>query len=445
MSPPIVIALLLAGIFVLGSVLYAISRGSNKTRRPRTRDKNALMREANKALAQNPKDAEALNTLAGIYYSEQEWEKAAKTYGVLMDLVATNPGLNEHEITLRHGLASMQIGDSQNAYKSLMLARRDHEDQFEINYNLGQLEFKRKNYERALHLLRAAHESRPDHLGTTKHLGQSYFRVKRFRDAISLLRRVGEQEPDDKETIFYLGQAYYEAGQSDQASRIFGHLRADPTYGPRASLMAGSIHLKARLYDEAEMDFQIGLRHENVPPEILLEIKYRLAATYTRKQQLDKALQVLQEIARVNPNYKDVSAQLERSRELAGNRNLQIFLMAPTSEFVGLCRRIVVNYFPRSKAKITDISVGRSEYTDILAEINTAKWEDVVLFRFVRSSSAVGELVLRDLHSRTKELHAGRGLCICAGSFSETAIAFVEARLIDLIDKEGLNKLLKRV
>ncbi|MFW5783693.1 MAG: tetratricopeptide repeat protein, partial [Spirochaetota bacterium] len=229
MSPPIVIALLLAGIFVLGSVLYAISRGSNKTRRPRTRDKNALMREANKALAQNPKDAEALNTLAGIYYSEQEWEKAAKTYGVLMDLVATNPGLNEHEITLRHGLASMQIGDSQNAYKSLMLARRDHEDQFEINYNLGQLEFKRKNYERALHLLRAAHESRPDHLGTTKHLGQSYFRVKRFRDAISLLRRVGEQEPDDKETIFYLGQAYYEAGQSDQASRIFGHLRADPT------------------------------------------------------------------------------------------------------------------------------------------------------------------------------------------------------------------------
>lgn len=439
------IALLLAGIFVLGSVLYAISRGSNKTRRPRTRDKNALMREANKALAQNPKDAEALNTLAGIYYSEQEWEKAAKTYGVLMDLVATNPGLNEHEITLRHGLASMQIGDSQNAYKSLMLARRDHEDQFEINYNLGQLEFKRKNYERALHLLRAAHESRPDHLGTTKHLGQSYFRVKRFRDAISLLRRVGEQEPDDKETIFYLGQAYYEAGQSDQASRIFGHLRADPTYGPRASLMAGSIHLKARLYDEAEMDFQIGLRHENVPPEILLEIKYRLAATYTRKQQLDKALQVLQEIARVNPNYKDVSAQLERSRELAGNRNLQIFLMAPTSEFVGLCRRIVVNYFPRSKAKITDISVGRSEYTDILAEINTAKWEDVVLFRFVRSSSAVGELVLRDLHSRTKELHAGRGLCICAGSFSETAIAFVEARLIDLIDKEGLNKLLKRV
>ena len=108
-------------------------------------------------------------------------------------------------------------------------------------------------------------------------------------------------------------------------------------------------------------------------------------------------------------------------------------------------RRIVTNYFPRSKTKITDIAVGRADYADLLAEIHTAKWEDVVLFRFVRSSSAVGELVLRDLHARIKDLHAGRGLCICAGTYSESAIAFVEARLIDLINKEDLTKLLKRV
>jgi tetratricopeptide (TPR) repeat protein len=440
-----VIALLAGGIVLLGGVLYTISRGSSKGKPSRKKDRNALMREANRALSQNPKDAHALNTLADIYYSEQQWEKAAKTYGILMDLVATNPDLNEHLITLRHGLASMQVGEYQDAYKSLMLARKDHEDQFEINYNLGQLEFKRKNYERAANLLKSAHEKRPEHLGTAKYLGQSYYRLKRYRDSISLLRRVTEAEPDDKESIFYLGQAYYESGQSDQALRIFGHLRADPTYGPRASLIAGSLHLKSRLYDEAEMDFQIGLRHQNITPEVMLELKYRLAATYTRKQQLEKALQVLQEIAQVNPSYKDVSEQLERSRELAGNRNLQTFLMAPTSEFVGLCRRIVTNYFPRSKTKITDITVGRSEYTDVLAEINTAKWEDTVLFRFVRSSGAVGELVLRDLHSRTKELHAGRGLCICAGTFSEGAVAYVEARLIDLIDKEHLTKLLKRV
>ena len=445
MSLSVLIPILAAGILVLIVVLISVGRGARKRSGGRAKDRKTIVREANRALAQNPKDAAALSVLADVYFQEQEWEKSVRTYDLLSGLVATNPDLDEHTILLRHGLSALQVGDPASAYKSLMLARKDHEDLFEINFNLGQLEFRRKNYDRAIGLLRAASNSRPDHVQTAKYLGQSYFRTKKMRESVALLRKVAEAEPDDKESVFYLGQAYFESGQNDQAQRIFGHLRADPVYGPRASLMAGSLHMKSRLYDEAEMDFKIGLKHESIPPDIMLEIKYRLAATLTKKQQLEDALVVLQEISRVNPNYKDVSAQLTKSRELAGNKNLQTYLMAATSEFVGLCRRITVNYFQRSQTKVLDISVGRSEYVDILAEVHTAKWEDVVLFRYVRSTSAVGELLLRDLHSRIKEVHAGRGLCICAGSYSEGAIAFVEARLIDLIAKEDLNKLLKRV
>jgi tetratricopeptide (TPR) repeat protein len=438
------IPLLVIGIAVLIGFLLLLSR-ANRQQRPRTKDKNAIIREANRALAHNPKDARALNALAGIYYADQDWEKAAGTYRQLIDLVPTSPALNEHEIMLRHGLASMKTGDHQGAYRSLVLARRDHEDQFDINLNLGQLELRRKNYERAASLLRNAQASRPDHAETAKLLGQAYYRMKRFRDAIPLLRRIAEAEPDDKESTFYLGQAYYEGGHTDDAVRTFGRLRADPVYGPRAALMAGSLHLKARRYDEAETDFQIGLRHSDVPTEIVLETKYRLAAAYTRKRQLGKALEQLQDIARINPSYKDVASQLERSRELASNRNLQTYLMSTTSEFVGLCRRIVMKYFPGSITKITDISAGSSEQVDILAEVSNPRWEDVVLFRFVRSSGAVGELVLRDLYSRMKEVHAGRGICASAGVYSEAAVSFVEARLIDLVGKEELTKLLKAV
>ena len=437
--------LLAVGVTLLFATVFAVSRRSSSGKSPRTKDRQALVAAANRALAQNPKDSNALGVLADVYYSDQEWEKAARTYALLTGLVATNPDLDEHLINVRHGLSSVQINDLENAYKSLTLARQGHEDEFEINYNLGQIEVRRRNYERAVGLLRAAYEKRPDHAGTARYLGQAYYRIKRPKEAISLLRRVADAQPDDKESIFMLGQAYYEAGQSDQAIRVFTHLRADPAFGPKSALMAGSLHLKARNYDAAEMDFKIGLKHPGIPPEVLLELKYRLAATYSRRQNIEDALRELDEIARINPQYKDVSAQLAHARELAGNRHLQVFLIAPTSEFIGLCRRIVTNYFARSNVKITDISSNRNEYVDVLAEVSTAKWEDTVLFRFVRSNSSVGELVLRDLHSRTKEVHAGRGLCICAGNYSEGATAFVEARLIDLIDKEGLDKLLKRV
>jgi tetratricopeptide (TPR) repeat protein len=442
---PLLIGILVISIVVLAGITYIVIRTTETRRKPRSRDRHAVIREANRALAQNPKDADALNALAEVYYAEKDWAKAAKTYSVLIDLVAANPQMDEDEILLRHGLSSMQIGQTDEAYRSLVLARKGNEAKFEINYNLGQIELQRRAYEKAVPLLRAAHDERPEHMPTAKALGQVYFHVKRHREAIALLKRVTDAEPDDKESIFTLGQAYYELGQNEAASRIFGHLRPDPVYGPRSALMAGSIHLKSHAYDEAELDFQIGLKHEKMQPEILLELKYRLAATYTRKNQLDRAIDMLRQIAQVNPAYKDVAAQIERSRELAGNENLRVFLVAPTSEFIGLCRRIVLNYFPKSKTKIVDISVGRTDYTDILAEIHTAKWEDIVVFRFVRSSGTVGELVLRDLHSRIKDLHAGRGFCVSAGDYSESGQEFVEARLIDLLGKPELNRLLNRI
>jgi len=443
MSLPVLIPILGVGVVILVFVSVAFLRGSS-SRPKRRRDSQSIIRAANRTLAQNPKDVDALTAIGDVYFADQIWEKAATVYSKLADLVATNPGLDEHVMLMRHGLASMQLKRYQDAYRSLLLASRDHKDVFEINYNLGQLELKRKNYERAATLLRAAHESSPEHVPTTRFLGQAFFRVKRFNDAIGLLQKVVLAKPDDKECLFYLGQAYYELGQLDQAGKIFHQLRADPTYGPRSALITGSLHLKSRLYDDAEMDFQIGLKHESIPPEVLLELKYRLAATYTRMQDLEKAITILNEIARVNPVYKDVAQQIERGRELAGNKNLQTYLMAPASEFVGLCRRIVTSYFVKSTVKITDINVISAESADFLAEIHTPKWDDITLFRFMRTTGQTGELVVRDLQSRMKELHAGRGFCLSAGAFSEGAQAFVEARFIDLVNKESFLKILQK-
>lgn len=443
MELPLLIAIIGTGILLLVLVTVVFFRGS-QSGTAKGKDSQTIIRTANRILAQNPKDAAALSTVGDVYFAGQNWEKAATVYSKLADLVATNPELDEGLILMRHGLASMQLKRYQDAYKSLLLASRERKDVFEINFNLGQLEMKRKNYERAAALLKSAHDSRPEHIPTMRFLGQALFRVKRFSDAIALLRKVAQAEPDDKESVFYLGQANYELGQLDHAAKIFSQLRADPTYGPRAALIAGSLHLKNRMYNDAELDFQIGLKHETVPPDVMLELKYRLAATYTRMQDVDKALSVLGEIYQMNPGYKDVPQQIERGRELAGNKNLQTYLMGAASEFVALCRRIVTGYFKDSQAKITDISVNRGESADFLAEIRTPNWEDIALFRFMRTTGQTGELVVRDLQSRMKDLHAGRGFCLSAGTFSEGAQAYVEARFIDLVDKDGFLKILQQ-
>ncbi|MCP4160321.1 MAG: restriction endonuclease, partial [Deltaproteobacteria bacterium] len=91
------------------------------------------------------------------------------------------------------------------------------------------------------------------------------------------------------------------------------------------------------------------------------------------------------------------------------------------------------------------VSFASAEYVDILADVKTKKWEDQILFRYVRTDGVVGHLMVRDLYERIKELHAGRGFCFTAGGFSESAEKWVEARLIDLISKEKLIQYLNKV
>ncbi|MBN1686918.1 MAG: tetratricopeptide repeat protein, partial [Spirochaetales bacterium] len=376
--------------------------------------------------------------LADLYYREEDFEKARKTYQILVELCATNKELDEFEITLRFAVSALRTKKMKEAYKSLVIARSLNQEGFEVNYNLGYLEFLRKNYEKSAPLLAQAREYQPEHPETLKYLGLSRFKLNEFDDAVSNLKLSVDLNPDDKETMFALGQCYYEQGEQDRAVQILTHLRADPEIGSAAALYAGTIHLKMRQYDEAVSDFEIGLKHEGIKEDVLLELKYRLAAAYIEKKNVPEAIRLYKEIEKINPNFKDVAAQNAKYQELSLNRNLQTFLLGSVSEFVALCRKLCETFYPDGDVKVIDISVQKSESADLLAEVHTARWEDLVLFRYVRTSSQTGDLTLREMYARMKELKAGRGFCISAGGFTETAQSFVEARLIDLVEKDTL-------
>lgn len=437
-DPMLVVLPIVGTAAILFFFLFFVLRKGQNPKKNRPKDRNTIVREANRKLAQNPKDADALLSLGNLYYREANFEKSMKTFEILMDLCATNSDLNEFEIIKKYGLSALKIKNYDEAYKNLVLARTLSTDDFEINHNLGYLEYLRKNYEKASGLLQQAIKQQPDHIKSLRYLGHSFFRVKKYKEALSSLLKSIELEPDDKESLFVTAQCYHELSQNDQAIKIFTFLRADPELGPSSALYAGTIHLNTRQYPAAIMDFEIGLRHEKIKPETFLEMKYRLATAYVKQQDLATSVKLLTEIQNMAPGYKDVPTLLNKYGELNSNQNLQIFLMSVPSEFVSLCRKITESYIPKAKTKIIDISVHKSEYADILAEVSTPKWEDLILFRFVRTTGQIGELMLRDLYGRIKELKAGRGFCITAGDYSDGAHQFVEARLIDLIDKTEL-------
>jgi tetratricopeptide (TPR) repeat protein len=269
--------------------------------------------------------------------------------------------------------------------------------------------------------------------------------MKKNKEAMTYIRKAIDLAPDDKESLYTLAECYYEANQTDQAQRIFAHLRGDPVMGASACLISGTINAEARQYEKAIQDFELGLRHESIKPDVRIELRYKLATACLKQNDIAKALSNLRDIQAENPNYKDVTPLIGKYQELNANKNLQIFLMAPSGDFVALCRKLVIAYFSRAKIKITNISVNKNEWADILAEVDTAKWSDIIMFRFIRTPGGIGELVVRDFHSHLKEVKAGKGICVTVGNFSEEAKRYTEARLIDLIEKDRLTAMLNTV
>jgi tetratricopeptide (TPR) repeat protein len=437
----VVIIILVLGIIGVMFIMGRSKKGPDLAKW--SKGKDAALKEVNKRLAQNPKDPQALKTAGKIYYEEQVWDKAYKAYEALLE--TGGPNANDYEVNLYYGLSAMRLDLYEEAYKGLSLARTQGKNNFEVNYNLGVLEFQRKNYEKAIQILQQARLQDTEHAPTLRYLGHSFFKMKKYKEAMSFIRKAIDMAPEDKESLYTLAECYLEANQIDQATKIFGHLRPDPVMGPSACLMCGTINMDRRQYEQAIEDFEIGLKHQNIKTDVSLELKYKVASAYLKQNEIGKALTYLRDIQLTNTSYRDVPVLLGKYQELNANKNLQIFLMAPSADFVALCRKIVMTYYPQAKIKISNISVNKNEWADVLAEVDTPKWSDIVMFRFIRTQGAVGELVLRDFHSHLKEAKAGKGICIAVGTYTDEAKRYTEARLIDLIEKDRLTAMLNTV
>ena len=428
-------------IFIVVITMLFFGRSGKGGRSSKGRD--TIFKNATKALEHNPRDPAALAELGDLYYREENWEQAFRTYGTLTEL--GHQAANEFEANLRWAMSALKLGFTEEALRGFTAARLINANSFEVNSNMGTLEFQRKNYEKAIQLLSQARVQEPEHAPTLRTLGHSFFRIKKNKEAMVFIRKAIEIAPDDKESLFTLAECYHEANQTEQAQRIFNHLRGDPVMGSSACLASGMISANVRQYEKAIQDFELGLRHESIKAEVRTELRYRLAQCALKVNDIAKALPLLRSIQAENPSYKDVAVLIGKYQELNANKNLQIYLMAPSGDFVALCRKIVISYFPKAKVKVANITVNKNEWADILVEVDTPKWSDLIMFRFIRNQGSVGELIVRDFHSHIKDVKAGKGVCVSVGLFSDEARRYTEARLIDLIEKEKLTAILNTV
>ena len=444
----VLIAVIVAAVLV---VVIILVRGTKRktlvqdvSQRIQKKGKSAILKEIEKKLARDPHNVNALETIGNIYYSEKNWEKVWNVYKTLFDISTAHVEINIAKCTLRMGIAAFYLQKNEDAIASLMTSLKKEPENFDCNFYLGQALYNAGTYDKAIYCLKKARIIQPENIKINALLGQCLFKAQKFRDSLPFLKKVLDEHPDNKEILYDMAVAMSEVGMGDKAIKVFMHLRPDPQFGAQSCLEAGKIHERNKNFQEAVKDYEIALKLQNVPDQIMLQIKYRLGNTWIQLNDISKALIYLKQVQAIKSGYKDTDQLVARYSELNQNKNLQIYLMSGTSDFVALCRKFITTYYKDSFVKVEDVQVS-SETVEIVCAIENPKWESKQLFRFYRTQNVIGDIYIREFHGKIRDAKCDQGCCVTMGSFSESAHKYTEGRPIDIIEKDELVKILKKI
>ena len=339
------------------------------------------------------------------------------------------------------GIAAFYLDKNDDAISSLMLCIKKDPNNFDCNMFLGKALMKTNTF---VYCFKKAKVLQPENNEVNGLLGNALFKSQKYRDCLPFLKRVIDENPGDKEVLFNMAVAMTECGMGDKALKVFMHLRPDPNLGAQACLEAGKMHERVKDFAGAVKDYEIALKLPSAPEDIIVQIKYRLANTCIAMNDISKALTYLRQIQASRPQYKDVDTLISRYSELNQNKNLQTYLLAGTSDFVALCRKFISTYYKDAFVKVEDVQVA-AESVEIICDVENPKWEAKLMFRFYRTQNVIGDINVRDFHGKLRDAKCDNGICITMGTFSESAHKYTDGRPIDLIEKDELVKILKKI
>ncbi|MDD6970297.1 MAG: tetratricopeptide repeat protein [Treponema sp.] len=440
----VIVAAVLVVFLMMSKIVAQKHKNSSLIEKVHKKGKSALVKEAEKKLVKDPHNIPALETIGEIYYQDKNWEKVWGVYKTLYDLSAAHIEIDVAKSTLRMGLSAFYQNRIEDAVNVLMVTIKKDPDNFEANLVLGKVLLQKNIIDKAAYCLKKAKTLMPENNEVNALLGKCLFKMQKYRESLQFIKQALEESPDNKELLYDMAVAMSECGLSEKALKVFIHLRPDPEFGPLSCLEAGKMHERVKDFQNAIKDYEIALRHQNMNEQLAIQIKYRLGNTYIAMNNISQGLVYLKQVQMMKAGYKDTDSLVSRYAELNQNKNLQIYLLSGTSDFVALCRKLISVFFKESFVKIEDIQV-TSGFVEIVCNAENVKWESKQIFRFYRTQNIIGDLYIREFHGKIRDTKCDNGVCVTVGSFSESAHRFVEGRPLTLVEKDELTKMLKKI
>ena len=120
--------------------------------------------------------------------------------------------------------------------------------------------------------------------------------------------------PTDLSIKFELGKRHFLAGQYDEAIGALQEAQRDPRRHVLALSYIGQAFARKQWYPEAAETFERALKSE-MSEDRRKDLYYNLSGVYEQTGQLDKAREMLSDLAQMDFNYRDVRTRMEAVRQ----------------------------------------------------------------------------------------------------------------------------------
>jgi tetratricopeptide (TPR) repeat protein len=271
-------------------------------------DYENVERQARKALALNPKNAEALHYLGLALFEREQPEEAIRC---LSEAARVKPQAGEVQVAL--GAILIAQNRFAEGIRHLRRALELTPDSPEAHFNLGVAAFRQSNRSEAVKCWLRTAELKPDDFAAHYNLALAFEVQGQAAEAIEHYRKAAQAKPNDGVVLSRLGNALCARGAVEEG---LAHLSNAVTLDPANHAIRCNLALMlARLqrHDQAIVQFQWILRLDPRHTDALVG----LAAGYAETGRMDKALESLEQalqIAQSTGNQK-LAAQIAKRIE----------------------------------------------------------------------------------------------------------------------------------
>jgi tetratricopeptide (TPR) repeat protein len=189
-----------------------------------------------------------------------------------------------------------------------------------IRLNIGLAYYRQGEFLKAIPLFESVVRDQPDALQPRHLLGLCYFFAERWADAADTLEPLWAQEASQLSYLYVLSIAAHRAGKKELDDKATLQLIKAGEGSPEFHLFMGKAHLNLEQYDLALADFQAAAAANPT----LTFVHFNLGLTYLKKQDYERARDEFLKDAAVEPdlalNYDelgDVYSLLQQDRDAA--------------------------------------------------------------------------------------------------------------------------------